>query len=224
MNRNVFTRVVWVSAFAAAFGLVEAAVVIYLREIYYPDGFAFPLASMSWNHISVEISREGATLLMLTSVGMLAGTARWQRFGFFLIAFAVWDIFYYLWLKALLNWPASVTDWDVLFLIPIPWIGPVLAPVGISVMLLLAGAVMVRHGERAAPFRIRWPDAAIALLASGGLLYSFMADTEASFHTALPKPYNYTLFAIAMAGYGVVVWRVWSGMRRGTSSDSSTPR
>jgi len=221
MNKNVFARVAWVSIFGIAFGLVEAAVVIYLRGIYYPDGFAFPLAGMSWNHIGIEISREAATILMLAGVGMLAGSSRWQRFGYFLIAFAVWDLFYYVWLKALLDWPASITEWDVLFLIPIPWIGPVLAPVGISVMLLLGGVIVVGHDDRSAPFVMRWTEVVIALLASGILLYSFMSDTEASLHAAQPDPYKYALFAVGMAGYALVVWRLWRRMPRRKPSDSS---
>lgn len=216
MKRNVFAPVMWVSIFGVVFGLVEAVVVVYLREIYYPDGFAFPLASMSWNHIGIEISREAATVVMLMGVGILAGSSRWQKFGFFLIAFAVWDVFYYVWLKVLLDWPASFNDWDVLFLIPIPWIGPVVAPVAISVMLFLAGIIMIRHDDQRAPFRIRWPETAIGLLASGILLYSFMADTEASLHAAMPKPYRYSLFALGMTGYAVVLWRFWRRMPPGT--------
>jgi len=222
MNKNVLTRLAWVSIFGVAFGLVEAVVVVYLREIYYPGGFVFPLADMSHNHIGIEISREAATILMLVGVGILAGSSRAQRFGFFLIAFAVWDVFYYLWLKALLDWPASLTDWDVLFLIPIPWIGPVLAPVGISVMLFLAGAIMISHDNQQAPFRMPWTDAAVGLLASGILLYSFMADTEASLHNTLPEPYDYVLFALGMSGYAIVLWRFWGRMPRSGSGDPST--
>lgn len=209
MNRAPAIRVAWVSIFAVAFGLVEAAVVVYLREIYYPNGFTFPLATMSRGHIGIEISREAATIVMLAGAGVLAGSSRWQRFGFFLVAFAIWDLFYYFWLKVFLGWPASVTDWDVLFLIPIPWIGPVLAPLGISVMLLLAGVLLAGHDERSAVFRLPWPEAVIALLASGIMLFSFMSDTEAALHGACPKPYNYTLLAVGMLGYAVVVWRIW---------------
>ena len=117
-----------VSVFAVAFALVESSVVVYLRLLYYPEGFAFPLKPALMSHVAVEVSREVATIVMLAVVGLIAGRSRWQRFSYFMIAFGVWDIFYYVWLKIMLNWPASLLDWDVLFLIPVPWIGPVVAP------------------------------------------------------------------------------------------------
>lgn len=208
MNNTVFTRVVWVSIVAAAFGLVEAAVVVYLREIYYPQGFAFPLASMTWNHISIELSREAATIVMLTGLGILAGASRWQRFGFFLVAFALWDLFYYIWLKVILDWPASIVDWDVLFLIPIPWIGPVLAPVAISIALLSAGAVILVHEHRSPTFSLRRAETIVALAATGLIFYTFMADTEATLNAAPPQAYNYVSFIVGMAGYGIVLVRM----------------
>ena len=203
------TRMFWVSVFAVSFALVEAAVVVYLRAIYYPEGFTLPLSVIRWDHVKVEIVREMATLVMLASVAVLAGKTKWQRIGFFLMGFAVWDIFYYLWLKVFLDWPISIVDWDVLFLIPIPWIGPVLAPLLISGILLSAGLVMITHEDRSPPFRVRRGEMAVTLLATLVLLYTFMADIEATLHQAEASPYNYWLFGVGMAGYGFVLIRLW---------------
>ena len=85
----------WTCLFAIAFAFVESSVVVYLRAIYYPDGFTFPLRLIEQEHLFVEILREAATIIMLVAVGFLAGRTGWQRFGFFLICFGVWDIFYY---------------------------------------------------------------------------------------------------------------------------------
>jgi len=208
MSTKVFTRVVWVGIVAVAFGLVEAVVVVYLREIYYPHGFAFPLASLSLNHISVEISREAATIVILAGLGILAGSSRWQRFGFFLVSFAVWDVFYYIWLKVLLDWPASILDWDVLFLIPIPWIGPVLAPVIISIALLGAGLAILVHEDRSQAFVFGRSEAMVTLIATCVLLYTFVSDLQATLHGDVPQPYKYLLFIAGMAGYGTVLARM----------------
>ena len=59
-----------------------------------------------------------------------------ERFAYFLYIFAVWDIFYYVFLKITVNWPSSILTWDVLFLIPIPWTSPVLFPVLSSVTMI----------------------------------------------------------------------------------------
>jgi hypothetical protein len=146
--------------FAVAFGYVEAAVVVYLRHIYsplrqalYPAGAAgdlfplIPLAQLSSGHLrllSVELGREAATLLMLSGAGLLAARERRHWIAGFVVAFGVWDISFYVFLKVLLDWPASLLTWDILFLIPVPWVGPVLAPVLVSAVMIVSGLVALK--------------------------------------------------------------------------------
>src|SRR4030095_13106258 len=126
--------------FSTAMGFLEAAVVIYLRKLYYPGGFDFPLVVIPRDVAVVELFREGATLIMLLAVGFLTGKTTAQRFCYFLFCFATWDIFYYVFLKVFLGWPESLLTWDILFLLPVPWVGPVLAPCLSSLtMILLMG-------------------------------------------------------------------------------------
>ena len=117
-------------------GFLEAIVVVYVRELYYPEGFSFPLKPLPGWIITVELVRELCTLLMLGSVAWIAGKVFLQRFTVFLFLFGVWDILYYVGLKIFLDWPESFFTWDILFLIPITWIGPVLAPVICSVIMI----------------------------------------------------------------------------------------
>jgi len=107
LDPDTCRRIVWVSVFGVAFAFVESSVVVYLRSLYYPEGFTFPLKMMSTSHIGVELAREAATVVMLAAVGILAGTTGWQRFGYFLVVFGVWDVFYYVWLKVILDWPSA---------------------------------------------------------------------------------------------------------------------
>ncbi|MBI9069294.1 MAG: hypothetical protein JEZ09_18500 [Salinivirgaceae bacterium] len=124
-------------------GLLESAVVVYLRELYYPEGFNFPLTIMSGTIAITEILREAATLIMLVSVGIIAGRTNTEKFGYFIYSFAIWDIFYYVFLKLLLNWPESFLTWDILFLIPTTWVGPVITPILLSfAMIVLALAII----------------------------------------------------------------------------------
>ncbi len=134
--------------FGIAFAYIEAAVVVYLREIFHPDGFTFPLADFGTilqrkPLLSTEIGREAATIVLMLTGAWLFGRNLQQRFAYFLVIFAVWDIFYYAWLKVLINWPGSIMDWDILFLIPIIWAGPLLAPVLISLTLLLFAVIIL---------------------------------------------------------------------------------
>ena len=150
---RIAARSVIVVVLGAAFGYIEAAVVVYLRAIFHPDGFIFPLAvdflsDKTRDLLLTEAGREAATIVLILSACLLAGHNRRQRVAYFLIIFAVWDIFYYIWLKVLIGWPVSVMDWDILFLIPLAWAGPVLAPVLVSVvMLVFAGIILYRDGQ-----------------------------------------------------------------------------
>ena len=142
-----YKKLIAIIAFTIALAFIEAVVVVYLRAIFYPDGFVFPLASfLSDDHwlkfLRIEICREAATLVILCSSSWLFGKNRRTRLAYFLTIFALWDIFYYVWLKALLGWPSSILQWDILFLIPVPWAAPVLAPVILS-LTMLSGAVLI---------------------------------------------------------------------------------
>ena len=121
---------------------LEAAVVVYLREIFYPDGFRFPLVIIEGPIALVEIGRETATLVMLAAVAGVAFDRPWRRFAAFLVVFGVWDIFYYVWLKVMIDWPPSLFTDDILFLIPLPWTGPVLSAAAIAAIMVVSGAVI----------------------------------------------------------------------------------
>lgn len=128
--------IIWLSIFSIAMGFLETAVVIYIREMYYPDGFKFPLHDIKRSIIIVELWREFATIIMLAAIGYLTGRTKAQRFVYFIFSFGLWDIFYYVFLKLFLDWPASLFTWDILFLLPVPWIGPVLAPCLVSLTFI----------------------------------------------------------------------------------------
>jgi tellurite resistance protein TehA-like permease len=132
-------RLVILAVFAVAMAFVEAAVVVYLRGLFYPEGFYATLAEFPVFYYGTEVFREAATIIMLASVAVLAARRNWwERGAYFLFCFGVWDIFYYVWLYALLAWPPSLMTSDVLFLIPIPWVAPVVAPVSASVVMIAA--------------------------------------------------------------------------------------
>lgn len=161
--RTTFTRFCVVVAFSIAFANIEATVVVYLREIFHPDGFDFPLTTFGssplWTRLLLtEIGREVATMVLILTGAWLSGRNRQQRVAYFLVIFAVWDIFYYVWLKVLINWPASIMDWDILFLIPVTWASPVLYPVLISILWLAFAVVILCRSSCARPVKATLPD------------------------------------------------------------------
>jgi len=203
LPHHLWISLIAITVFAAAFGIVEATVVVYLRDLYYPAGFSLPLKPLPMAHALIEIAREAATLVMLAAASFLGGQNRWQRFSVFMIAFGVWDIAYYAWLKLILGWPASVFDWDVLFLIPLPWIGPVIAPILISALLVAAGVFILRAESRFGDIRIPRVAWVVALAATALILYSFMWDTEATLRFSPPRPYLYWLLFGGILLYGI---------------------
>jgi len=108
----------------------------------YPAGFDFPLAFPAAKIAVTEIIREAATIIMLAGVGVMAGRNFTERFAAFIYSFAVWDLFYYLFLKAILGWPPSLLTWDILFLIPVSWTSPVICPVIVSLTMILLALIV----------------------------------------------------------------------------------
>ncbi len=169
-----------VVTFAVAMAWVESAVVYYLRtmihriEPYQPD----PLPVIG-RLGPVELVREAATLVMLLAVGILAGRTWTRRWGYAAIAFGVWDIFYYLFLRVMSGWPHSLLDWDILFLLPLPWWGPVWAPVAIASLMIMWGGLVTQEGAVTTTPNTRTNTAAWALCLLGVALalYTFMADS-----------------------------------------------
>ena len=135
---------IFVIIFGIGFGLLEAIVVIYLRELFYPSGFIFPLQSfMPIKIFLIEIIREFATLIIIFSVAYLTGKSFLERFSYFFIIFGIWDILYYVFLRIFIKWPLSLADWDILFLIPITWIGPVWSPLLVSIIFIVLGYYLI---------------------------------------------------------------------------------
>ena len=188
---TLIIKIIWAAIFSISMGFVEAAVVVYLRRIYYPGGFAFPLKPLTDSLIGIEVLRETATIFMLLSIAVLAGKRIWERFAYFLFCFGVWDIFYYIWLKVLLDWPSTIFDWDILFLMPMPWIGPVIAPVTISMLMIFFGLFIICSFYKGYDFRPTLISRILALIGTVFILFSFMHDTNATLHQQPPQPYLY---------------------------------
>ncbi|GAB4542736.1 MAG: hypothetical protein Fur0020_12150 [Thermodesulfovibrionia bacterium] len=188
---GVTKRIIWLIVFGIAMGYLESAVVVYLRAIYYPDGFGFPLRPITDYKIVVEVFREVSTIFMLLAVAMLGGRNGWERFAHFILSFGVWDIVYYIGLKITINWPLSIFDWDILFLIPIPWIGPVIAPVSVSILFIIGGILISYLINKGYEFKATIHSYILALIGSAIILYSFMHDIGATLYQQPPKPYHY---------------------------------
>jgi hypothetical protein len=201
MDKSTWKKILLVFLFGIAFAYVEAAVVVYLRTIYYPEGFHFPIKKHVDLLLYLEVIREFATLVIMVSMSALLSKRFWEGFGYFLIIFGVWDIFFYIWLKAAINWPASIFDPDILFLIPVPWIAPVLAPVLVSLVMIVIGIDITKlssEGYNVRPLLLHW---ILVLAGTTLILYSFMSDTDAMFYEKYPGPYNWVLLFIGLGLY-----------------------
>ncbi len=193
----------WV--FAVAFGWIEGAVVVYLREIYQPaasysQSFEFPLVSLPAHLVSVEVVREGCTLLLLGAVAWIAGRRLADRIGAFLFAFGVWDLVYYGVLKLVLGWPGSLTTWDILFLIPVPWVAPVWAPATVASVLVVLGSYLFWTPDR--PRDYRTTDVAILVASTIVILAAFLVQWRVVVDQQVPQPFP--------------LWLFWAGVALGT--------
>jgi len=177
-------------------GFFEAAVVVYLRELYYPQGFKFPIILIPFKIELMEILREAMSLIMIGSVAAIIGKQPILKFFNFCLIFGVWDIVYYLVLKIFLNWPQSSLTTDILFLIPVPWVGPVLAPVLISIALIIGSIVFIRREMLQAGLRVPKKELWIYTICGLGLILTFIFDYRCVFEKRLPKDYPWWLFGL----------------------------
>lgn len=211
-----------VAAFAVGMAWVESACVFYLRTLVdrIEPYQAHPLPDSVVLGNS-ELIREVATLLMLGTVGWLAGATWRSRLAFATIAFGLWDILYYVFLRVMTPWPQSIWDWDILFLLPLPWWGPVLAPTLIALLMVVGGTLVV---SRDAPGRPWWPSRltwTVGLIGTGLALYVFMADAirvanqgVEALRDLLPATFNWPLFLVAWGLMAVPVAEL-AARRRG---------
>ena len=218
------TRWLLVVTYAIAMAWLEAACVYYIRvlvdrvEPYQAN--PLPIRGILGR---VELVREAATLVMLLVTGMLAGRTWPTRLGYAAVAFGVWDVLYYVFLSIFSDWPTSLLDWDILFLLPLPWWGPVLAPVCIACLMIVWGTCATQFPNRdssPAGTRIVWSSSGVGIALA---LYVFMAGSLASIRQGLdvtqqlPTSFNWPLFWVAFTLMSAPIaqraWRWRSGRR-----------
>jgi hypothetical protein len=216
--------------FGTAFGYLEAAVVSYLRLLHEParqrfhpgraPGELFPLLTLEQlrssgreqqQTLAVEIGRETATIVMLAAIALAVAENAGQWAAAFVIAFGTWDITFYIFLRALLGWPASLLTWDILFLIPVPWAGPVLAPVLVSAVMIAVGVWHFRSEAGGNSVYVSARHWAGILGGAVVIVISFAMDYPNLMAGRMPHPFNWGVFALGMtigvASYGWAVSR-----------------
>ena len=199
----------------------EAAVVVDLRALFCPGGIFFPMLDLGADAGTlrigiVELVREAATLLMLISAGVLAGSTFWQRWAFFLIGFGLWDLLYYVWLFVFLGWPPSLMSWDVLFLIPVAWTGPVIAPCLVAAALVASGAAILHLEPRGGMEAFCGLDWALEVVAGLTIILAFAANTQNCQSLSEEElRFPWILFGTGLAlGLGVFAGALRRGLRR----------
>jgi hypothetical protein len=193
-----------VAIMAIAMAWLEAAVVMYLRFfIDRIDPYQLDPLPLIAELGEIELVREVATLVMLFCVGWLAGRERYSRLGYFLIAFGLWDIFYYVFLRVMGGWPETILDWDILFLLPLPWWGPVLAPVLVSLLMIVFGSLLSTAEGRL--IRLAWWSWLAVIVGVFLALLVFMQEALEALPASieiiraiLPVDFNWWLFSLAI--------------------------
>jgi hypothetical protein len=205
MTSHLSDRARWaiVVAFAIAMAWVEAASVFYIRalvdriEPYQPD--PLPIAGALGN---VELWREAATLVMIATLGVLAGRTWRRRAGYAALMFGIWDIFYYVFLRLMTGWPRTLLDWDILFLLPLPWWGPVLAPVSIALLMIVWGTLATGPRDDASDGPFAWALASVGIVLALAVFmidaWRALPDGREAVLQVLPVTFNWPVFCVAL--------------------------
>jgi hypothetical protein len=191
---------------------LESAVVVYLRAMYGINDLLNDINLEPDIYTFIEIGREAATIVMLVFIALLAGGNRQKNIGYFFIAFGIWDIFYYIWLYLFIQWPKSLLEWDILFLIPLPWWGPVIAPILISILLISIGFLLINDIK----FKVTTIDWILFCLSIIVLLYTFTEDSIISLISGMvklteirPTSFNWVLFLTAYISWIIITIKVF---------------
>ena len=191
-----------VIAFAIAMAYLESAVVVYLRAaLGAAPGEVFPLdlSSESSPLGLIEIGREAGTLVMIGTVGWIAGRSALERLAWAAVVFGAWDIGYYAWLRVFSGWPPGLDTWDLLFLIPVPWAGPVWSPVVVSLALVGFGLAMAGRSRRVPPARITALQLGGLVLGGVVVIVSFVTNADVVLRGGTPTAFAWPIYAAGMA-------------------------
>ena len=207
-----YKNLINVILFAIAMAYLESAVVVYLREMYHIVDLVKDTPLKPDAYTIIEIGREAATIVMLAVIGLLAGSTWPKKIGYFFLSFGVWDIFYYIWLYVFIQWPKSLFEWDILFLIPLPWWGPVISPILISILLISIGYLLLIDAQ----FKITSIDWILFVLSIIALLYTLTEDSirviisgTGDLTQIRPTTFNWILFLIAYTAWTLTTIKVF---------------
>lgn len=191
---------VLVLVFGVAFGYVEAAVVVYLTAAI-GAGVGLPIEDPATFAAfeAVEVVREAATLIMIAAVGWLVGRTPIERLAWSAVVFGTWDIVYYVGLRWAIGWPPALDTWDVLFLIPVAWVGPVWAPVAVSAALVGFGLLAARRLRAGPALRLGVPEIGGGVAGGGLVILSFLVDSSRVLAGDLALWSGWPLFLAGMA-------------------------
>lgn len=195
-------RALAVGLYAAALAYLEAAVVVYLQRALAIEPTAlFPLQDQAalGGLGAIEAGREVATIVMIATVGWLAGRTGPERLAWAAVVFGIWDLGYYAGLWVFIGWPATLWATDLLFLLPVPWVAPVWAPMTVSLALIGVGLVAARRLRRGERLRVGPREVAASL--GGGLvvIVSFTLDTGRVLAGGAPSAFAWPVFVAGMA-------------------------
>ena len=206
------------AAFAVAFGCVEAVLVADLRFFLDPQRTQFPLVRLPPELLALERVREAATLVVLAGAASLVRACAAARFATFLFVFGVWDMAYYAALRSLWGWPGSLADWDLLFLLPVPWLGPVFAPLVISAVMVSVAVLTWRSERRGSCFRVRARHVGAAAIGAAACVWSFVGDAHGRALEALPARYPVEFLVVGLLIAALGYADAWRFNRRASAS------
>jgi hypothetical protein len=214
--------------FGVTFGFIEAAVVVDLRAVYEPirqsvaptadPDSLFPLLRLdqiradgpiAWRLLMVELARELATLGLLVAIAIAVGTSAASTLAAFTVAFGIWDLAYYAFLKLILGWPRSLATWDLLFLWPVPWSAPVAAPALIALLMVVAGTLVLARERRGRPVRLVLTDMLVLFAGASILVLAFCIDAPHTSAGGMPHPFRWDLYALGLLLGVAAFGRAW---------------
>lgn len=151
---TVLNYLIALTALCIAIAYVDAVATFYVRGMQqiaqHGGDFAQAVTeAMPPRIVTLEQTRQAATVLVLVTVAVVAGRNLQQQFGTAFFALGGWIVLRYAAIRTITDWPTALTDVDTVIFLPDPVYAPVWMPIVIGLGVAAIGVTLVRGGALA---------------------------------------------------------------------------
>lgn len=149
---TVLSYLIALTAMSLALGYIDSIATYYVRRMPAEpeagvDLLALePVEALSARELVLEQTRQLSIVLVIVTVGIIAGRNGLQQAGTIVFSVGAWTVLRYAALRTICDWPLSFSDVDAVLYMPEAVHSPVWLVIVVALALAATGVVLVRAG------------------------------------------------------------------------------